>query len=101
MAEHQDAVRLFHDPPLGLRDEALVCRIALDDLDIGSKLADLALLYSPGNTALHSALGDCLATWDVLAALCRYQSRAIARRAFNGSACDVEELTLRHLFTLS
>lgn len=66
-----------------------------------SKLADLALLYSPGNTALHSALGDCLATWDVLAALCRHQSRAIARRAFNGSACDVEELTLRHLFALS
>ncbi|MCY0963543.1 hypothetical protein [Streptomyces sp. H27-H5] len=31
--EHQDPVRLFHDPPLGLRDEALLGRVALDDLD--------------------------------------------------------------------
>ncbi|MFF0812638.1 exonuclease domain-containing protein [Streptomyces albogriseolus] len=66
-----------------------------------SKLADLALLYSPGNTASHSALGDCLATWDVLAALCRNESRAIARRAFNRSARDAQELTLRHLLALS
>ncbi|MEU0297879.1 3'-5' exonuclease [Streptomyces sp. NPDC006175] len=67
----------------------------------GSKLSDLAALHSSGNTAAHSALGDCLATWDVLAYLCRSQKNAILRRAFGGHGAQGQKLKLPHLLSLS
>jgi DNA polymerase-3 subunit epsilon len=65
-----------------------------------SKLADLAVFHSTGNTAAHSALGDCLATWDVLEYLCRAKKDAIVRHALRGHGHVDKELSLRHLFTL-
>ncbi|MDX2748284.1 3'-5' exonuclease [Streptomyces sp. NRRL_B-2557] len=66
-----------------------------------SKLAHLAAIHSSGNTAAHSALGDCLATWDVLAHLCRNQKNAILRRAFGSRGAQGEELQLSHLLSFS
>lgn len=36
--EQQDPVCLFHDPPLGLWDEAGVGRVAFDDLDVDAQV---------------------------------------------------------------
>ncbi|MFG2539901.1 hypothetical protein ACGFU4_32155 [Streptomyces sp. NPDC048511] len=66
-----------------------------------SKLADLAAIHSSGNNAAHNALGDCLATWDVLAYLCRNQKNAIPRRAFSGHGAQGQQLLLPHLFSFS
>ncbi|MGW7786097.1 exonuclease domain-containing protein [Streptomyces tricolor] len=67
-------------------------------------LSDLAALYSPGNLAAHTALGDCLATWDVLAALCRgeHASRIVRllSRWHENPRID-EPLTVRHLLACS
>ncbi|MFE9967175.1 exonuclease domain-containing protein [Streptomyces sp. NPDC005525] len=68
-----------------------------------STLAALAALHSPGNQAAHSALSDCLATWDVLAALCRNNHKTIVRR-FSPShehAQPDTPLTTRHLLACS
>ena len=62
--EHQDPVRLLHDPPLGLRDEPLVVRVALDDLDVDAHvravLDDLLLEALVDQGLLHrvALLGD-------------------------------------------
>ncbi|MFI9265763.1 exonuclease domain-containing protein [Streptomyces werraensis] len=66
-------------------------------------LADLALLYSPGNLAAHSALGDCLATWDVLAALCKSYDKTIVRLLSQRqeSVRHDEPFGLRHLVACS
>jgi DNA polymerase-3 subunit epsilon len=66
-------------------------------------LAALAALHSPGNLAAHSALGDCLATWDVLANLCRNDGKAIVRQLARSreNARPDEPLTVRHLVAYS
>ncbi|MFE7935605.1 exonuclease domain-containing protein [Streptomyces sp. NPDC057456] len=66
-------------------------------------LAALAELHSPGNLAAHSALGDCLATWDVLAHLCLHEGKAIVRhlaRRREGGRSDTP-LTVRDLLASS
>lgn len=66
-------------------------------------LADLAVLYSTGNLAAHSALSDCLATWDVLADSCRNHSKTITRLLALKQGIDPpdEPLTVRHLLACS
>ncbi|MEU3529151.1 exonuclease domain-containing protein [Streptomyces sp. NPDC038707] len=70
----------------------------------GHALSDLAALYSTGAIAAHMALGDCLATWDVLAALCQGEhGRRIVRllaRWHENPRAD-EPLSVRHLLACS
>jgi hypothetical protein len=51
--EHQDPVRLLHDPPLDLRDEAFAGRIALNDLDV-----DAVLLAVVADAILEPLVGQ-------------------------------------------
>ena len=72
--EHQDPVRLLHDPPPGLRNEALVARVAFDDLHVDAvvlavfddglleALSDQALRFS--NRTIPAAVFDA-GTWYV------------------------------------
>ncbi|MFE0631576.1 exonuclease domain-containing protein [Streptomyces sp. NPDC058864] len=66
-------------------------------------LADLAVLYSSDDIAPHSALGDCLATWDVLAGLCRSEAKMIVRRLSQGNTQEqpAPPLALHHLVAYS
>ncbi|MFI9809937.1 exonuclease domain-containing protein [Streptomyces sp. NPDC052301] len=66
-------------------------------------LSDLADLYSPGNLAAHSALGDCLATWDALVGLCRHYGEIVVRLLFQRQevARHDEPLTVQHLLACS
>ncbi|MFF3005678.1 hypothetical protein ACFVTF_23020 [Kitasatospora sp. NPDC057940] len=63
-----------------------------------STLEALAELHSPGRIGAHAALGDCLATWDVLDALCIQHAQAILGTATRNSGGEQDTtLELRHL----
>ncbi|MER6280281.1 exonuclease domain-containing protein [Streptomyces sp900105245] len=66
-------------------------------------LTDLADLYSAGNLAAHSALGDCLATWDALVGLCHHYGEVVVRLLFQRQeiARRDEPLTVQHLLACS